>query len=166
MPSWKYLLQALAYVAFIVVVGFLSVAPRYQHADPDKAVIKIAFSHAAERKEPCRQLTPEEIARLAPNMRRPTQCGRERLPVLVELEMDGEVIYRAEEIATGLWNDGPSTIYRKFTVAPGTYELVARLRDKRDTVGFDYEQQATVELTAGQNFVVGFRSETGGFRFQ
>ena len=99
-------------------------------------------------------------------MRQPKQCGRERLPVFVEFEIDGELVYRAEETPTGDWNDGASTIYQKFLIPAGRYDMVVRLRDKRDTTGFDYEQSATVELAPGQNFVIGFRAATGGFRFQ
>lgn len=166
MAKWKYLLQALLYAAFIALIGYFSVAPAYRHVDPELAIVKLAFSHAAERREPCRKLTPAELAQLAPNMRRPMDCDRERLPLLVELEIDGELVFQAEEAPTGLWQDGASTIYRKFLVQPGSHELVARLRDGRDTVGFDYEQAATVELAAGQNFVIGFRPAAGGFKFQ
>ncbi|UCG73204.1 MAG: hypothetical protein JSV45_02135 [Chromatiales bacterium] len=166
MASWKYLLQSVLYAAFIALIGYFSVAPAYRHAHPELAVIKLAFSHAAERLEPCRKLTPEELAQLAPNMRRPMECERERLPLLVELEIDGELVFRAEEPPTGLWQDGAATIYQKFQVQPGSHELVARLRDGRDTVGFDYEQAASVELAAGQNFVIGFRAAAGGFKFQ
>ena len=166
MASWKYLPQAALYAAFVAVIGYFSVAPAYQHVDPELSVIKLVFSHAADRREPCRKLTPQELARLAPNMRRPMECERERLPLLVELEIDGELVFRAEKAPTGLWQDGAATIYQKFQVQPGRHELVARLRDGRDTTGFDYEQAATVELVPGQNFVIGFRAAAGGFRFQ
>jgi hypothetical protein len=148
------------------VLGYFSTAPAYQYLPPDKALLKLAFSHAAERRVPCRKLSPAEIAELAPNMRKPEACERERLPLLVELEMDGELIYRAEERPTGLWKDGASTVYRKFVVAPGKHFVLARLRDSRDAVGFDYEQSAEVDLAPQQNFVIGFRKTTGGFTFQ
>jgi len=164
--SWRYVLQGMAYAAFITVLGYFSVAPAYRYLPPDKAVIKLAFSHAAERRVPCRKLSPAEIAELAPNMRKPEACERERLPLLVELEMDGELIYRAEERPTGLWKDGASTVYRKFVVAPGKHRVLARLRDSRDAVAFDYEQDAEVDLAPQQNFVIGFRKTTGGFTFQ
>ncbi|MDJ0929387.1 MAG: hypothetical protein QNJ73_17240 [Gammaproteobacteria bacterium] len=166
MASWRYLLQIPAYAVFIGVVGYFSIAPEYQHVDPELAMIRLAFSHAAERVEPCRELSPAELAALPPNMRQPKACGRERLPVVVEFEIDGELVYRAAEIPTGVWKDGASTVYQKFIVPAGTHEMVVRLRDKRDTEGFDYEESATVALAPGQNFVIGFRAETGGFKFQ
>ena len=45
------------------------------------------------------------------------------------------------------------------------YELVARLRDSARESGFDYEGTAEVELRPGENYVVDFRSELGGFLF-
>ncbi|MBT8147522.1 MAG: hypothetical protein KJN90_11765, partial [Gammaproteobacteria bacterium] len=60
---------------------------------------------------------------------------------------------------------GASTAYRKFTVPAGTHHLVARLRDSRREVGFDYEQAAEITLTPQQNFVIDFRPELGGFLF-
>jgi hypothetical protein len=166
LASWKYALQAALYGAFVAGIGYFSVAPAYRHVDPGLAVIKLAFSHATERREACRKLTPAEVAKLAPNMRRSTACERERLPLLVELELDDELVYRAEVNPSGLWKDGPATVYQKLLVQPGSHELVARLRDARDTAGFNYDQSASIELVPGQNFVIGFRAEAGGFKFQ
>jgi hypothetical protein len=71
------------------------------------------------------RLTPEEIAKLAPNMRRPEKCERERLPLTVELEIDGEIVKRIEAPPSGLWNDGPASVYQRFEIAPGTHTIIA-----------------------------------------
>ncbi len=157
--------QALAYLLFAAVLGVFSAAPSYTHLEPDRALIKLSFSHAAQRKGECRRLTPEEIAALPPNMRRTQDCPRERLPVLVELVLDGRVVARELLPPAGLHGDGASAVYRRFPVNAGRHRLVARLRDSGRTEGFDYEGAAEVELAPGQNFVVDFRSETGGFIF-
>ena len=47
----------------------------------------------------------------------------------------------------------------------GRHWLVARLRDSDRTEGLDYESAAEGELAPDQDFVVDFRSETGGFIF-
>lgn len=158
--------QAIAYVLFGAMIGYFSAAPAYVHHDPDMAQIKISFSHAAQRVGECRRLSPEEIAQLAPNMRRPLDCPRERLPILVELELDNQLLYRGELPPTGLARDGSATIYQRFPVAAGRHQLVARLRDTKRMDGFDYEHTADVELVPQQNFVVEFRAETGGFIFK
>ena len=158
--------QAISYALFALFLAYFSVNPAYTYIDPGSAVIKMSFNHAGARTSECRQLTPEEIAELAPNMRRPLDCPRGRVPLLVELEMDGALLYRAELAASGFAADGPATVYERFVVPPGRHELTARLRDSRRTEGFDYERRAQLELAVQQNFVVDFRAETGGFIFK
>ncbi|MDH3899964.1 MAG: hypothetical protein OEU51_02815 [Gammaproteobacteria bacterium] len=157
--------QAIAYSLFAIVVGYFATRPAYTHLEPGKAVIKLSFSHAGAHIEECRQLTQEELNRLAPNMRRPVDCPRERLPLLVEVELDGELIYREELEASGLASDGASTAYKKFPVDAGQHHLVARLRDSRRTDGFDHGKSADITLMPQQNFVIDFRPELGGFLF-
>jgi hypothetical protein len=158
--------QAVSYALFALLLGYFSVNPAYTYIDPDSAVIKLSFNHAGARAGECRQLTPEEIAELAPNMRRPVDCPRKRVPLLVELEMDGVPLYRASVSPSGFADDGPATVYERFVVPPGRHELTARLRDSRRTEGFDYEARAEVELAAQQNFVVDFQAKAGGFIFK
>jgi hypothetical protein len=155
--------QAAAYLLFAALLGYLSVAPAYVHLDPDKALIKLSLSHAAKPKGECRRLSAEEIAALPPNMRRPLDCPRERLPVLVELVLNGQVLVRQSLPPSGLSRDGTSTIYRRLPVIAGGHHLIVRLRDSARTEGFDYEAEADIELAPGQNFVVDFHADTGGF---
>jgi len=157
--------QVIAYSLFAVVVGFFATRPPYTHLNPSEARINMSFSPAGAHVEECRRLTQEELNRLPPNMRRPTECPRARVPLLVELELDGQRLYRDELPPSGLSSDGASTAYRKFPVAAGRHHLVARLRDSRRTEGFDYEQSADVMLQPRQNFVIDFRPELGGFLF-
>jgi hypothetical protein len=161
----RFIGQFIAYALFALVVGYFATQPAYTHLDPDKALIKLSFSHAGAHREECRQLTQEELNRLPPNMRRPMDCPRERRPLLVELELDGEILYRDELPPSGLAGDGASTAYRKFPVAAGSHQLVARLRDSRREEGFDYVKSAEVTLAPQQNFVIDFRPEFGGFLF-
>lgn len=161
----RYIGQAIAYALFAFVVGYFATQPPYAHLDPEQAMIKLSFSHAGEHRQECRRLTQEELNRLPPNMRRPTDCARERVALLVELELDGELLYRAELPPSGLASDGASTAYRKFPVPAGSHRLVARLRDSRREAGFDYEKSAGISLAPQQNFVIDFRPEMGGFLF-
>lgn len=162
----RYIGQGLLYLLFALGIGYFSDRPAYTHFPPDKALIKMSFAHGAKRKEACRRRTPEEIAALPPNMRKPMECSRERLPVVVELMLDGETIYRASLPPTGLAGDGPSRVYERFSVSPARHELVARVRDSDRDAGFDYETRATIELRPQQNLAIEFRAETGGFIFR
>lgn len=155
--------QAAVYGLLALGIGYCSSNPDLTRFPPDMALVRLSFAHGAERREPCRTRSPEELRELPPNMRRPQACSRERLPVLVELELDGEVLYRASLEPTGLAKDGPSRVYERFRVPAGRHQLTARLRDSRRAEGFDYERQVDVDLRPRQSLAIDFRSETGGF---
>ncbi len=160
-----YLGQVVVYGAIALLLGYFSTRPAYDYFPEDQAQIVLSFSHVGERAVPCRKLTREEIAEIAANMRRSEVCGRERLPLYVELLLGGEAIFAAGVAPTGLSSDGAAQVHERFSVAPGRYELVARLRDSARSEGFDYERGATVDLAPGESFVVDFRGEFGGFLF-
>lgn len=156
----------LTYVAFGAAVGYLSIAPRYDYASAEMAQVKVSLSHAAERVEPCVQLTPQQIAELAPNMRRTEQCERQRLPLTIELDVDERTVLRLVAPPSGLWGDGPSSVYERFTLAPGAHRITARLRETDRSEGWDYTHTEDVTLRAGRYFSVTFKAETGGFKFR
>jgi len=162
----RIVLQVLMYAAFAAGVGYLSASPAYDYADASEATIKLSLSHAAKRVKPCVRLTPQQVAELAPNMRHTEECERQRLPLVVELEIDGAVRARIVAPPSGLWSDGPASIYQRFEIEPGTHTLTARLRDSHRSEGWDYTHTEDVSLVAGRYFTVTFRAESGGFSFR
>lgn len=162
----RYAGQAVVYVLIAILIGYFANAPAYVHFPPDKGLIKLSFGHGGKPKGECHRLTAEELAALAPNMRKPFDCPRERVPVVVELELDGVPLYYASLAPSGITSDGPSRVYERFAVPTGQHRLVARLRDTDRTEGFDYERAVDFELAPSHIFVVDFRSETGGFLFK
>ena len=158
--------QAVAYGVLALLIGTFSDGPAHTYFPADMAQIKASFSHGAQRKEECRRLTPEEIAALPPNMRRPLACARERLPVVLELRLDEQLLYRGELPPSGIARDGPARVYESFAVPPGRHELLVRLRDSDRGEGFDYERRQVVELAPRQSLAIEFRAETGGFIFR
>jgi len=159
----RYILQAAAYAAFALIVGYLSFWPRYQYALPEVAAVKLSLSHATKRVEPCVQLTPQQIAELAPNMRRTQACERQRLPLLLQLEVDGEIAIELQAVPSGLWEDGPASVYERFNLPPGPHQITVRLRDTARGDGWDYNYTEDVVLEAGRYLTITFRPETGGF---
>lgn len=160
------LAQAALYGAFAAVIGWFATNPPYRYADAGMASVKVSLSHAANRIEPCIQLTQEQIAELAMNMKQTEVCERERLPLVVEIDIDGETRFSLQAEPTGIWNDGPSSIYERFDVEPGEYRMTARLRDTARTDGWDYIDSVDVVLEPGRYFTVTFKAETGGFNFR
>lgn len=157
--------QVVIYAAIMAVLAYFSDTPAYRHFPAEQALIKLALVHGGLSKGGCRRPTPEELEKLAPNMRRKIVCARERLPVAVELELDGKVIFSEILEPTGLRSDGPARLYERFPIAPGSHAVAARLRDSDRAEGFDYEAHTKVALRPGELFVVQFRPESGGFVF-
>lgn len=162
----RIMMQLALYVAFAAFLGWLSASPAYDYASASRAVVKLSLSHAAHRVKPCVKLSPQEIAALPPNMRRPEVCERERLPLAVELLIDDAVVVRIDAPPSGLWNDGPASVYERFEVDAGTHTVTARLRDSSRDEGWDYEHSEQVTLVPGRYFTVSFRAESGGFSFR
>ena len=160
----RYAGQAAVYVLLALAIGVLSNAPDYRHFPAGSALVKLSFAHSAAPAGACRRRTAEELAAMPANMRRPFDCPRERLPVHVVLELDGATVLDASLPPTGLWDDGPSMIYRRFEVPAGTHRFVARLRNSARETGYDYETDESIELARGQSLAIDFRA--GGFVFK
>ncbi|MGI9380768.1 MAG: hypothetical protein ACR2OW_14085, partial [Methyloligellaceae bacterium] len=88
---------------------------------------------------------------------------RERIPLHVQFEIDGRLLYDDLLQATGLSNDGPARVYKKFVVPSGRHIITARLRDTKRQSGFDYEVNQQVTLEPFQNLAVDFKADAGGF---
>jgi len=162
-PFWRVLGQIVVYAFAGIALAYCSVAPRHRTLGPDQAVISLSFSHAGRLKQPCKPLSPDEMARLPPNMRRPRNCPRERWPIEVELFVNAERVYAGTHSPAGLWDDGPSTVYERFRVPAGPKTLTVQLRDSGRQEGFDFMRTAAIELEPNQNLVIDFRAEAGGF---
>jgi hypothetical protein len=162
----SYVLQILAYATLAVALGYFSASPPYAYGSAEAAVIKVSLSHATERVAPCVRLTPEEVAALAPNMRRSESCERARLPLSIEIDVDGRQVMAINASPAGLWSDGPASVYRKLEFPPGEHRLSARLRDSARTDGWDYAYSENVRLEPGRYLTITFRAENGGFVFR
>jgi hypothetical protein len=158
--------QFVVIVALFAAVSSLAAWPVYRQTPQGSAVVVLAFVHSAARKVECRRLTPQEIAKLPPNMRRVSDCPRERLPVYLEFDVGGRTVYRASLPPTGIAGDGPSRVYQRFVVPAGEHSVAVRMRDTARTAGFDHERVHVVSLVPDQMFVVDFRSASGEFVFR
>ncbi len=159
----QYLGQAVVYGATALLFAVFSDSPTYVYFPPDQAALRINIVHSAERREKCRRLTPKEIAELPPNMRKVQSCPRERLPVWIEVVVDGETLVQAALPPAGLSGDGPAKLDSRIILAPGRHSLVLRMRDTGRGEGYDYELEQDIVLEPQDNLVVDFRPEQGGF---
>jgi hypothetical protein len=158
--------QALLYGLFALIIGYFSSSPPYRHLPADQALIKLSFSHEGKLVSACRRRSPEELAKLAPNMRAPMDCPRERSPVTVEIDLDGRPAYRHVAIPSGLSKDGASTVYHRFPVQAGEHRLAIRLKDDARATVFNYRREEVVRLKPGKVLVIDFSQEKGGITLQ
>jgi hypothetical protein len=158
--------QLAAIVLLFAAVSAFSAWPVYRQTPPGTAVLLLTFVHGSDRKAECRRLTPEEIAKLPANMRRTEVCPRRRMPLHVELDVDGRTVFAAELPPTGIAGDGASRVYRRFVLPAGEHELAVRMRDKASTRGFDHQRTGRVALAPDQMMVIDFRADSGEFVFR
>ena len=157
---------------FVVVAAlFATVAafadwPTYRQIPQGSAIVLLTFVHGADRKAECRRLTPEEIQKLPPNMRRVQDCPRGRRPLYVELDLDGRTVFSKTLPPTGIAGDGPSRVYQRFVVPAAKHNIAVRMRDTARTEGFDHAREEAVTLIPDQMFLVDFRPESGEFVFR
>ena len=157
--------QLALYVPLMALIGYFSTEPRFTTLGPDEALLRLSFIHAAERKEPCRERSAEELAKLAPNMRAALDCPRERAMLLVELEVDGQIALRREVPPAGVQRDGNATVYHRLPLPAGRHRIVARLRD-RPGEDFNFVGETTLELAPGAALLIDFSKAKGGFLFR
>ena len=163
---WKIPVTAFVYIAFAAIVGYLSVWPRFQLIDEGKAMISLSFSHAGQRIRECRKLTQEELNKLPPNMRKPDDCPRERLPIRVVFSSNGETLYEAIRLPTGLWKDGSSNVYKRLTVEGASQRLFIGMNESGESPEFDYSLEQEVDLAPGKHLVVEFDDIQQSFVFK
>lgn len=155
--------EILMYAAFALLVGLLSVWPKYQLVEADRSIISLVFSHAGERVGECRQLSQEELNKLPPNMRKPADCPRERHPIRVEFRSGGDLLYGDVLLPSGIWSDGKASVYQRIEVPSGMHDLFIGMNDSGVAVGFDYSKSASIDLAPGRNLVIQFDEDPRQF---
>jgi hypothetical protein len=158
--------QAALYGLFALAIGVFSGWPSYRHLAPERALIKVSFSHQGKPVSDCRLATPEELAKLPPNMRAPRICPRERSPITVEVDLDGARALRHVSQPSGLSRDGAATFYRRVELPAGPHRLTVRINDDARQAGFPFVREANVSLAPAQVLVIDFDPDKGGITLQ
>ncbi len=154
--------QAVLYALFALAIGYFSTSPRYRQLQPDQALLRLSFSHPGQIKAECRQRTPEELARRPANMRAQLECPRERSPVIVRVELDGEELVNESFAPSGLARDGSSTGYRRLPIRAGQHHVRVQFNDDARVRGFNYERERDLALAPGQVVLIDFAPQRGG----
>ena len=157
----RLLLQAVNYSLFMAFIWYFASAPSVRLIGDNEAMITIAFAHAGQLREPCRQLTQQELNELAPNMRKLDDCPRERSPVTIEAMLDGEPFYSASLPPPGLFGDGGVDVFYSAKVPAGMHRLTLRMNDSVRVEGFNHSVERDVRIDPTQILLVGFESDRG-----
>jgi hypothetical protein len=158
--------QIVLYAIFIAFIGYFATSPAYTFLPKDMALIKLTFSHAGQRKEPCRERSAEELEEMPRHLRKKKDCPRERSPVDVEMKLDGDVIYGAVVIPSGLSQDLASPIYERIRLPSGEHHLQLSMRDDIHSKDYNYVLDQTVTLRPAQILVIDFDSANGEFTLE
>lgn len=158
------MLGTLVSVAVATGAAYLSAHPSVRVLPGDTAVITVSISHAGGRS--CRDLSDEEMAKLPANMRRREVCERRRLPLLLEMDIDGATVLAEVLPPGGIAGDAASNLHRRIPVPAGPHEIALRLRDSDRAEGFDHTARRSVDLSPAQNLAIDFRADDGGFRLR
>ncbi len=157
---------ALAWGLFAVAASIFTIWPRFSQLAEGNAIVSLSFSHAGQRLEECRKLSQEELNKLPPNMRKPSDCPRERHPVDVSFSADDELLYEQSLPPSGFWKDGESTVYYRLELAAGSHDLFIGMSDSGREEGFDYSGRTKFTLAKGQHMVVEFDHLQKSFTFK
>lgn len=147
----------------MAIVWYFSINPPYHQLEEGQAVVTLSFSHAAKLREACRIMSQEELNKLAPNMRLPMDCPRERSPVTVELYLDGELVIEKIIEAPGFHKDQGIDMFHRVKVPAGQHQLLVWMNDDVKVDGPTYQHEKIITLKPEQQLVVDFDAESGGF---
>ncbi len=159
--SLRYLLQGFNYTIFMALIWYFATAPSIRILDKDEAMLTVAFAHAGDLREPCRKLSSEELANLAPNMRKLEDCPRERSPVVIEAFLDGELLFNKTLSPPGLFDDGGVDVYFSGKIPAGNHEFEIKMDDSIRQEGFNHAFRQEINVSAAQIVLVGFDTGKG-----
>ncbi len=159
----RILLQIVNYTVFMGLVWYFSINPPFIHIEDGQAMITLAISHAGQRREECRKIPQEELAKLPPNMRKPMDCPRERSPITVELTLDGKAVISDSVEPPGLYKDQSIDIFQSIKVPTGKHLLSIKMNDSVRVEGSTFTHQQDIDLQPAQLLVIQFDSAGGKF---
>ena len=148
--------QAVLYAALAAVILIFTRWPVYRNLAEDSALIKVSISHQGKLLGDCVVLTPEQLAKLPPNMRAPKSCPRERSPLTIEVDVDGKLAHRQVAKPSGLSGDGAAVVYHRIELKAGTHRISVRMKDDARSDGFDYTRSETVNRAPAEILVIDF----------
>ncbi|MCC6751488.1 MAG: hydrogenase iron-sulfur subunit [Deltaproteobacteria bacterium] len=133
-----------AIAAALGAVTFLPSDLAYSTPPRTSAELLVSVKHPGRAGDQCRKVSPEELAKLPPHMRRPTICERGRASVRVRVSVDGRVLLERPFAPRGIFGDGNSIAIERFPVASGKHRVVVELGETRDPKEWSFRSEKEV----------------------
>lgn len=143
--------QVAVWALLLIVIAAFAAGPAFSPVPEGHGELKISMAHLADRLEPCRQLTEEERMALPPTRRVTEVCERGRVPTLVRVRLDGELIIDRRVKAAGWQEDGRAYLLEFQPLPAGNYQLELALRDSPREQGYDMQRRFNLALEPGDS---------------
>jgi hypothetical protein len=152
-----------AVVLAAIVAGGLGLVSDFVYAAPrvTGSELVVSFKHPGEVAENCRELSPEELAKLPVHMRRERVCDRSRASVRLRVDVDGARIVDADFEPKGIWNDGNSIAIERVPVEVGAHHVRVVIGDTADVDEWTYTAEKKLMFDATARRVVTFDRVSG-----
>lgn len=125
-------------------------------------MLRLSFRHPGKIATDCRARTPEELEKLPLHLRTEMDCERERSPVQVRVELDGDLLFDRVYEPAGLRRDGASAGYFRMPIPVGEHEIRVQVNDDVRVEGFNHEGERRVDVKPGQVVLIDFVEDQGG----
>jgi len=156
-------LQVAGAVGLALVLGavtwlFSNLPYRTPHSPAPELVV--SFNHHGAILD-ARKLTKEELAKRLPHMRAQVNVTRERVPVRLRVQVDGQTIHDSSYQSKGLSHDGPSMAVVRLPMTPGQHTVQVELADTADAEAWTQRWTETVTFPENHLRVVLFDTKAG-----
>jgi ferredoxin len=149
-------------VAVVIAAG-LGLVSDLVYASPGLSAseLVVSFKHPGQVSENCRDLTPEELAKLPVHMRQGRVCDRARASVRLRVELDGERVVDATLAPMGIWSDGNSVAIERIPVELGEHDVRVAIGDSPDVDEWSFIDEKRLSFDDRTRRVVTFDRVSG-----
>lgn len=117
----RHVVAAVLAIAALAALLLLS-RVAWRGSDPDVAELRLSWRIPAPSDRQCRPPTEAELRGVLPHMRPAEVCTDTRVPFRLTIRLNGDTL-RSEPVADSGRRARTMTIYRSFTIPPGSHAL-------------------------------------------
>lgn len=156
-------------MAPVVLIYHLSTSPAYTYSAKDDAMLIVSFKKLPAKAEECNEeelkANDEYLKKRRKHMQRTRRvCGsRERVPMDVNLWINGENAFAQRHFPAGFYTDGYIYVYKQFKLKSGSYKVKVTAREQKEGGGRSYVFEDTIEFNDRRVVVVDFDKGTDRF---